>query len=149
MSTATPSVNGQIVGLAHYASRAVLERRVLAGLKVTFQQSVALNAVDQSGGDTERAAIVDRMTSTLKIDDSDALASIDGLIAAGLLEVLPGEEPRVGLTEAGKSVNGQIRAAVPQISAQLYAGFSAEELAVAGRVLTTVTARANAELDKL
>lgn len=143
MSTTT--VNGQVIGQAHYATRAVLER-VLAGSGTTFHQSVALNAAADSGEAIDHDRLIDRMTSTLKIDESAARATITELTEAGLLETLPGEQPRAGITDAGKALNHQIRTAVKEITARLYGGLSAEDLAVAGRVLTAVTARANAEL---
>lgn len=44
MSIPTPPVGGQVVGLAHYASRAALEA-ALARIGSSFNQSVALRAV--------------------------------------------------------------------------------------------------------
>ena len=43
MTTPVAPFNGQAIGLAHYASRAALER-VLARSGTTFEQSVALRA---------------------------------------------------------------------------------------------------------
>lgn len=50
-------VNGQVIGLAHYASRAALER-VLARSGTSFNRSVALRAVSDNGGTVERAWLV-------------------------------------------------------------------------------------------
>ncbi|MEV7791291.1 MarR family winged helix-turn-helix transcriptional regulator [Streptomyces sp. NPDC087512] len=140
-----PAVNGQVVGLAHYASRAVLER-VLARSGTTFQQSLALGAVAGSGDAVDRDQLVTQMIERLKIDESAALETIAELTASGLLESLPAEESRLRLTDAGRTLSGEIRAAGAEIAARLYRDIPAEDLAAAARVLTLVTARANAEL---
>ena len=50
------------------------------------------------------------------------------------------------LTDEGRGVYGQIRARVDETIGKLYADIPADDLATAGRVLTLVTARADAEL---
>ena len=62
------------------------------------------------------------------------------------MESLPGEDSRVGLTDAGQARYQQIRTAIGDITARLYGDLPADDLATTGRVLTTITARANAEL---
>lgn len=141
----TPSLNGQVIGQAHYATRAVLEQ-LLARTGTTFNQSVALNATADSGGSIDRDHLVGRMAGTLKIEAAVASAAIDELTKAGLMDEVPGAEPGLRLSAAGQSLNSGIRAAVGEITARLYRDFSAEDLRTAGRLLTTVTARANAEL---
>ncbi|WP_405877759.1 MarR family transcriptional regulator [Streptomyces sp. NBC_01136] len=143
MTTTTTPVNGQVIGLAHYASRAVLET-VLARIGSTFDQSVALRAVSDQGGTVERARLVGRLTGALKIEESAAEETVDELTALKLLE-----EPaagRVSLTERGREVFEEIRTSGNEIAARLYAGIPAEDLATAGRVLALVTERAEAEL---
>jgi hypothetical protein len=49
-------------------------------------------------------------------------------------------------TDAGQQLHRQIRTAVSQITQRLWGDLPAEDLATAGRVLSTVLARANAEL---
>ncbi len=49
------------------------------------------------------------------------------------------------LTERGQARHGQIRRAIDELTARLF-DFPAEDLATAGRVLSIVTTRANAEL---
>ncbi|WP_405682840.1 hypothetical protein [Streptomyces sp. NBC_00057] len=141
----TPTVNGQVIGQAHYATRAVLER-LLATTGTTFHQSVALNVIADTGESIERGRLVDRMTGTLKIDAEAAEATVAELSAAGLLEEVPGSTARVGLTPAGRDRQHAHRAGIADITARLYADLPAEDLAAAGRVLTEVTARANAVL---
>lgn len=143
--TTAPPVNGQIIGQAHYATRAVLER-MLAATGTTFHQSVALNAIAGSGGTVERRALVARMTGTLKIDATAAVTAVSELTSAGLLEEPAGDTSWLSLTAAGAELQRTHSTGLAGIMATLYAGQSPEDLATAGRVLTEVTARANAVL---
>ncbi|MET7739278.1 MarR family transcriptional regulator [Streptomyces sp. NPDC005385] len=150
MSTSVPStpattlpVNGQVIGLAHHASRAALEG-ILARSGTTFNQSVALRAVSDNGGTVERGRLVGRLTGALKIEEPVARATVEEMTARELLA-----EPSAGqvsLTDAGRELFDSIRTAGNAIAARLYAGIPAEDLAAAGRVLTLVTERADAEL---
>jgi len=143
MTTTPPPVNGQVIGLAHYASRALLET-VLARAGSDFNQSVALRAVSDDGGTVERAWLVGRLTGALKIDEAAARETVDEMTARTLLEEPTGAQ--VLLTDSGRELFEAIRTAGNAIAARLYAGIPAEDLATAGRVLTLVTERANAEL---
>jgi hypothetical protein len=142
MST-VPTLNGQIIGQAQYATRAVLDR-LLARTGTTFHQSVALNVAAAGGGPVDRDQLVARMVGGLKIDESAVQATIAELTAAGLLETLP--EARLALTGAGQARHQEIRAGIDEITAQLYGDLPADDLATAARVLTVITARADAAL---
>ncbi|GAB2761063.1 hypothetical protein GCM10027072_69300 [Streptomyces bullii] len=145
--TTTPLVDPRVIGLAHYASRAVLET-VLARHGATFQQSVALRLAAVADGAAERDRLVDGMVGTLKIDAADAHTVIDELIAGQLLA--PEEAPsQVRITDAGRRLYERVSTETRPITARIYAGLPAEDLAVAGRVLTHITERANAELTAL
>lgn len=65
--------------------------------------------------------------------------------SAKLLEEDPAEASRLRLTDAGRELYESTTAETAEISARLYAGIPAEDLVIAGRVLTLVTERANAE----
>ncbi|MFD0022989.1 hypothetical protein [Streptomyces sp. NPDC058382] len=140
-----PAVNGQVIGQAHYATRAVLEH-LLVATGTTFHQCVALNATADAGGTVERRRLADRLAATLKIESSSAESTLSELVTAGLLAELPGDEPRVTMTDSGGELQRRTRAGTAAITARLYADLPAEDLATAGRVLTVVTARANAVL---
>ncbi|MFD8691727.1 hypothetical protein [Streptomyces sp. NPDC059651] len=143
--TTAPGINGQVIGQAHYATRAVLER-LLAQTGATFHESVALNATAENAGSIERDRLVERMTSTLKVDTTTAEAALAGLLAQGLLEERSADAPVLALTAAGKEAHRAQRAGIASITAPLYADLPAEDMAAAGRVLTELTARANAVL---
>ena len=144
MST-TPAFSTQVIGQAENALGALMNR-VLARTGGTFRQWVALNLTAASGGAIDRGQLVSRITGAVKIDDSAALAAIAELTASRLMESVPGEDSRVGLTDAGQARYQQIRTAIGEITARLYGDLPADDLATTGRVLTTITARANAEL---
>ncbi|GAA2794045.1 hypothetical protein GCM10010441_19110 [Kitasatospora paracochleata] len=145
MST-TPPLNGQVIGRAHYATRAAFER-LLAPSGTTFPQSVALNAV--AGGAVDREQVIGRLTDGLKIDHAAAEAVVAELIDARLLAAPAGDRADLELTAAGEELNRTVRAAADELTARLYGDLPAEDLAAAARVLTAVTARANAELAAL
>jgi DNA-binding MarR family transcriptional regulator len=146
MTTTTPLVDPRVIALAHYAARAILER-VLARHGMTFQQSVALRLAAVADGPTERAHLVDGVVGSLKIDAADAHGVLDELLAAGLLA--PDGASRVRLTDAGRERFDTTSAETAPISARIYADIPTEDLAVAGRVLTLITERADAELAAL
>jgi len=147
MTTTTPPLlNPRVIALAHYAARAVLEQ-VLARHDVTFQQSVSLRLAAVADGPMEREDLVDGVVGSLKIDAAEASAVVDELIAAQLLA--PQEPSSVRITDAGRELYDTTSAETAPISARVYADIPVEDLAVAGRVLTLITERANAELTTL
>ncbi|RAO04682.1 hypothetical protein GAR05_00545 [Micromonospora saelicesensis] len=141
MST-LPTVNGQVVGQAHYATRALLERAV-APLGLNFGQVLALNVL--ADGPVERARLVHRITSTLKVDEPAVREVIDQLVDANIAQV-DGPEPHVRLTDTGHATQAHVADAVAGITTRLYGDIPVDELAAAARVLTLVTQRANDEL---
>ncbi|MBQ0906113.1 MarR family winged helix-turn-helix transcriptional regulator [Micromonospora sp. U21] len=147
MSTA-PTLNGQVIGQAHYATRALLEQAV-APLGVSFGQVLILNVLAASA--IERTGLVHRITSTLKVDEPAVHTLITQLVEADLAQVgdrtpAGAREPQLWLTDTGHAVQGRISDAVAGITARLYADIPADETSAAARVLTLVTQRANAEL---
>ncbi|GLW46570.1 hypothetical protein Stsp02_22320 [Streptomyces sp. NBRC 14336] len=145
-TTSTPPLNPRDIALAHYASRALLEN-VLARHGATFQQSVTLRLVAVADGPVERDELVGGVVDSLKIDTAEAEAVVDELIGGGLLA--PQEPSAVRITDAGRELFGRTSAETAPITARVYAGIPAEDLAAARRVLALVTERANTELAAL
>ncbi|MEU5293022.1 MarR family winged helix-turn-helix transcriptional regulator [Streptomyces umbrinus] len=144
----TPTVNGRVIALAHYAGRAVLER-VLTRTGNTFNQSVTLRVVAITDAPVARDKVVADVTGSLKIEESAVQTTIDELVAAKLVEETPSEDSGLRLTPVGRDLYDRVTAETNQISARIYADIPAEDLATAGRVLTLVTERANAELARI
>ncbi|WP_369174440.1 MarR family transcriptional regulator [Streptomyces sp. R28] len=142
-TTTTPLVGPRVIALAHYAGRALLEQ-VLTRHGATFQQSVTLRLVAVADGPVERDRVIDGVVGSLKIDAAQAHSVVDELIAAELLA--PQGPSQVRITDAGRELYDSTSAATAPITARIYAGLPTEDLAAAGRVLTLITERANAEL---
>ena len=140
-----PSLNPQVIGQAESALGAILDP-LLARTGTTFNQWLVLTVTAAGGAAIDRGQLLTRITGARKIDDSAAHTAIAELTAAELLRALPGEGSRIGLTEAGQARYRSIRTALGEVTSRLFGGLPAEDLATAGRVLTIITERANAEL---
>lgn len=145
MTTTAPVANARGLGLAHYAARGVLEH-VLALHGITFQQQIALRAAITADAPQTPDDLVAQVRGSLKADPADIRATLDELLAKKLL-VADGAHLRP--TNAGRELLAAVGAETAPISARIWGGIPAEDLAAAGRVLALVTERANAELAAL
>ena len=136
-----PVLSTQVIGQAESALGAI-SGPLLARTGTTFDQWLVLTVTAASGAAIDRGQLIDRITGARKIDAQLVETAISELTSAGLIL----DRSRVGLTEAGQARHREIRAALNEITARLFGDFPPEDLATAGRVLTIVTARANAEL---
>jgi DNA-binding MarR family transcriptional regulator len=139
--SAYPVLSTQVIGQAESALGAI-SGPLLANTGTTFNQWLVLTVTAASGAAIDRGQLIGRITGARKIDAQLVETAISELTAAGLLL----DRPRVCLTEAGQARYREIRAALDEITARLFGDFPPEDLATAGRVLSIVTARANAEL---
>ena len=135
-----PPLNTQVIGQAESALGALLEP-LLVGTGITFQQWLVLTVTAASGGRTDRGQLVARIAGARKVDGTLVESAIAELAAAGLATAAG----PLALTDAGQVVYERVRGAIDELNAELFA-FPPEDLATAGRVLSIVTARANAVL---
>lgn len=140
-----PSADSRVLGLAHYAARGVLEH-VLARHGVTFRQQIVLRAAVTADAPQTPDDVVTQVQSSLKADPDDILAILDELLARQLLVT---DAAYLRPTDAGRELLAAVGAEVAPISARIWHGIPAEDLATAGRVLALVTERADAELAAL
>ncbi|MEU9332881.1 MarR family transcriptional regulator [Streptomyces sp. NPDC048290] len=140
-----PLLDARLIGLAHYAGRGILEA-VLARHGIAFQEQITLRPVALAEGPVERDALVRQIVGALKVTEAEVGATVDALIGRGLLAA---EGACVRLTDDGRALHETATAEVRPISERIYAGLPAEDLAVAGRLLTLITERADAELAAL
>jgi DNA-binding MarR family transcriptional regulator len=140
-----PSLNPQVIGQAESALGAILDP-LLARTGTTFNQWLVLTVSAASGAAIDRDQLLTRITGARKIDDPAVLTAIAELTSAELVQALPGEGPRIGLTETGQARYRSIRTALDEVISRLFGDLPAEDLATAGRVLTIITERANAEV---
>ncbi|WP_406103886.1 MarR family transcriptional regulator [Streptomyces sp. NBC_01003] len=141
-STTAPVANARTLGLAHYAARGVLEH-VLARHGATFQQQVALRAAVTADAPQTPDDLATQVQGSLKADPADIRATLDELLARQLL-VADGAHLRP--TDAGRELLATIGAETAPITARIWGGIPADDLAAAGRVLALVTELANGEL---
>jgi DNA-binding MarR family transcriptional regulator len=139
-STLTP----RVLGTAENAHRALLEH-LLAGTDLTYQRWVALTLVAASDRVLE-SDILARLIAALKLNREEGRAVVADLAALCLVTPSDGY---LRLTDRGRHLYTRIRAAIAEAIETAYADIPADDLAIAGRVLTEITARLNATLDEL
>ncbi|AUY47758.1 MarR family transcriptional regulator [Streptomyces sp. CB01881] len=145
MTSTAPVADARVLGLAHYAARGVLEH-VLARHGLTFQQQVALRVAVTADAPQTPDQLVTQIGASLKAGPADVRTTLDELLAERLL-VEDGAHLRA--TEAGRELFAAVGAATAPVTARVWGGIPAEDLAAAGRVLALVTERADAELARL
>ena len=139
-----PTFGTQLIGQTEKALNAILDRH-LAETELTEPQWVTLTIAVTASGELERNQLIQRVSAALKIQDADAQARVDELTTAGLLERVGGGAA-VGVTDDGAKLHGRVRGAVIEITQRLWGDLPAEDLATAGRVLSTILSRADEEL---
>ncbi|MGW0998913.1 MarR family transcriptional regulator [Streptomyces sp. NPDC002523] len=145
MTTTASTTNARTLGLAHYAARGVLEH-VLAQHGITFQQQVVLRAAVTADAPQTPDDLVTQVQGSLKADPADIRATLDELLANQLLDA---DGAHLRPTDAGRELLAAVGAETAPISARIWGGIPAADLAAAGRVLALVTERADAELAAL
>ncbi|MFI0449194.1 hypothetical protein [Actinomadura sp. 6N118] len=133
------TLNPQILGQAENAHRALLDHiltRMDAAIGYAEWVTIKVTAVS---GPAARDEIAARISDALKVDSATTIAALTG---AGLLAA----DDELALTPEGRALHDRVSAAIGEILSDVYGEVSTADLATAGRVLTTVTARVNAAL---
>ncbi|MFG2592371.1 MarR family transcriptional regulator [Streptomyces sp. NPDC048438] len=144
-STTGPVADARTLGLAHYAARGVLEH-VLARHGSTFQRQIVLRAAITTDAPQTPDDLVAQVQGYLKSDPAGIRATLDELLAEQLLDA---DGAHLRPTDAGRELLASVGAETAPLSARIWGGIPAEDLAAAGRVLALVTERADAELAAL
>src|SRR3954447_25755961 len=145
MST-TPAFGAALLGQTEKTLNVILDRE-LAGTGLDEHLWITLTlAVTAGGTPLDRDQLAGRVAGGLKVTDEQAQARIAELIAANLLEAPMGDQPGVRVTETGQELHRCIRTAIGDITQRLWGDLPVDDLNTAGRVLSTVLDRANAEL---
>jgi DNA-binding MarR family transcriptional regulator len=148
--TTTPILTGRDIGAAERATRALLDR-LLDAAEVPFPEWTVLFTLSGSGP-LPASALIERQVDGLKVTTDVAQATIDALLARGLIAPSVGtpaatvDDPVLAFTRAGEAVYLPIRRAVDQIAADLYGDIPTPDLEATHRTLAEVTRRANARL---
>ena len=139
-----PQLSTRVIGETESALGALLAP-LLAEAELTFLQWVVLSLTAPGGASSPgigRDQLIDRITNVRKVDAADVAAAIDELENAAALVTAGGQ---VTQTELGQASFTRVLARVKEITDYVF-DLPAEDLAAAGRVLATVSARANSVL---
>ena len=146
MGTGDPltALNPSIVGQAEKAHGAIL-RRILAATTLDEKQWITMNLAIGMGTPIDREQLVARVAAAAKFDPNAIEAAIASLAAARLLG-LGDDDHHLTVTNAGRSLIDDLRAAIAGTVGRAYGEIPAEDLATAARVLTAITTRLSEEL---
>lgn len=141
--THTQPFGTALVGQTEKALNAILERQ-LVGTGITEPQWVTLTMTVVSGGTVDRAELIGKVSGATQFSEEAVTERIAELTTAGFLT--DGGEGRIQVTDEGRARWTEVRTALGPIIQGLWGDLPEEDLAVVGRVLGTVLARANAVL---
>jgi DNA-binding MarR family transcriptional regulator len=144
MST-PPTFSPQVIGQTEKAMNAILDR-LLVGTDLTEPEWVTLTVTANSGPAVDREQLIDRLVGAVKVSEARARALVTELATKGLLQTAGRKGSELELTASGRQLQDRIRSATMEVTERLWGDLPVEDLAIAGRVLTTVLDRANAEL---
>ncbi|MBL1075096.1 hypothetical protein JK358_11900 [Nocardia sp. 2] len=144
-ATIQATLSPSIIGQAEKHHTAVLAR-ALAGTTLDEHQWIVLNQAVAAGGPVERSAHIARIAAMTQWNPVDIEAALSALLDSALLRAAPGGlvEP----TETGTTLAGEVRTVSGAIVQDAYSVVTPEDLATTARVLTAITARMAAELDR-
>ena len=133
---------GRDIGVTYFATSALREM-LLAKVGLTFEDSLLLTALAGSGRSAARDELIGVLVGGIKITTDAATTAVDLLLDRALATEHDGV---VAATQDGTDALDRFNAGVVQSAPKLYGDIPEEDLAVARRVLETVTQRANREL---
>jgi DNA-binding MarR family transcriptional regulator len=148
MTTPTPPVlTGRHIGAASRATGALLDQ-LLDEADLPFGEWTVLFTLAGTGP-LAPDELVRQQADGLRLPEATVRATVDGLLASGLVGLGPAEGDsgdRLQLTAAGEAVFRPISDAVGRITVDLYGDLPAADLEATRRTLEEVTRRANARL---
>ena len=139
-----PLLSTRLIGQTESALGALLAP-LLAEADMTFLQWVVLSLTVDGGATSPgiaRDQLIDRITNIRKVDAADVSAAIAELENAAALVITAGQ---VTLTDLGRTSHSRLLARVEEVTNYVF-DLPAEDLAASGRVLATISARANSVL---
>ncbi|MEV6277965.1 hypothetical protein [Nocardia sp. NPDC051832] len=141
-TTALATLNPAIIGQAEKHHTAILTR-ALSGTTLNEQRWITLNQA-LVAGPVERSAHIAKIAGMTQWESGTVADAVTALVEGGLLTESAGG--RLEITAAGRDMVAQVRGASGKILGPAYGAVSEEELAIAARVLVTITARMAEEL---
>ena len=145
MTAVGQPVTGQDINMAARATRKALDV-LLAEQGTSFPPLALLNTLASRGGVLDRSALIAQLARGLDVSTDTLLTVLHGLETRGLVRESSSGSAQVQLTPEGQAEHRRLTAIIGALTAALYAGFGADELAVTRRVLVTLTERADAQV---
>jgi DNA-binding MarR family transcriptional regulator len=146
MTAVGQPVNGQDINMAARATRKALDV-VLAEQGTAFPPVATLNTLVSRGGVLERQTLIAQLARGLDVNAETVQTVLHGLETRGLVHTTTQDaSPRVQLTPEGQAEHARLTSIIGGLTATLYAGFDADDLAVTRRVLVTLTERADVHI---
>ena len=136
-----PQLSTRLIGETESALGALLAP-LLAEAELTFIQWVVLSLATAGAASSPgigRDQLINGITKARKVDAADVSAAITELENAEALVTVGGQ---VTLTDLGRASFNRVRARVDEVTDYVF-DLPAEDLSAAGRILATVSARAN------
>src|SRR5262249_22289332 len=130
------------IGQAENALRALLER-TLAGTRPSYRHWGALSGIAGSAAPADEDEVAERVEGGLGGGDATAPGGSAGLPAREVVELTPDDRSHIRLTDAGRVLHGDVRAAIGPIVSGLLDEIPDDDLRTAGRVLKLITERAD------
>lgn len=143
MTTTAPTLNPAIIGQIEKHHTVILTR-ALAGTSVDEQQWITLNQALATGAPVERTAHIARVAGITQWTPASVETALVALVGAGLAAELSGDQ--IEVTDTGRALVARVRSETGAIVERAYGAVSAEDRAIAARVLVTITARLADEL---
>ena len=138
--TTPPILNGQIIGRTERATRALLDRQ-LEPIGLSFPEWVTLNQLVAGGGQVDGHELTVQVARGLRVSHDDAVGALAGLVDAGLATRTA--EGMSSVSPSGERTYMEVSNGIAAIARHLYGDLPEADLAVAARVLETVTGRAD------
>ncbi len=136
-------LNPSIIGQAEKAHNAVLDL-VLAGTPLDEKRWISLQLTAAADGPVPADELVAQVANKAKFAPADVRAALEGLTRSDL--VAGSAADLITVTEIGAGLVAELRAKAAGYIRHAYEQISTEDLIVAARVLTTITATLSADI---
>lgn len=143
MSTSTPTLpfGAQLIGRTEKSLNAILQRILVDG-GLSEPEYVAMRVCAEHTG-AQRLDLEGQLAVVFRKGKDQASSLLDSLTGAGIIAT--DATGCVALTPTGRDLRDRMAAETDAITARLWGDLAADDLAVAGRVLSTVLQRAAGE----
>lgn len=143
MSTTTPDLpfGAQLIGRTEKSLDALL-KRALDGSGLSEPEYVALRVCSDHEG-AQRADITAQLTIVFRKGEDHAASLVERLSSAGMINA--DQAAPVELTPAGRELHDTLVGETDSIAGRLWGDLSTDDLAVAARILSTISRRAATE----